>query len=150
MKFATFCGNLQDVFFYHIFFPHRSKAVGRTHAYVGRSEPNICQLLIMFGGIVDISKGPGSPHTWSVPWPRLGMLQNGYNSLVLHGRRGRRSRTHFTRFYTFSEENCDGSPTTICEGVPGSKHIPFVAPNWGTKGHKWGLCYSPTHTPSPG
>merc|ERR1711994_892966 len=31
----------------------------------------------MFGGIVDISKGPGSPHTWSVPWPRLGVLQNG-------------------------------------------------------------------------
>merc|ERR1712228_448294 len=40
----------------------------------------------MFGGIVDISKGPGSPHTWSVQWLRLGVLQNGYCSLVFQFR----------------------------------------------------------------
>ena len=57
---------LQDVFFLSYFFFHCSKAAGRTRACVGLSEPNLCQLLSMFGGIVDISKGPGSRHTWSV------------------------------------------------------------------------------------
>ena len=51
-----------------------------------------------------------------------------------------------TQVYPFSEENCAGPPTTICEGVPGPKHIPFVVPKWGTNGHKWGLCYFPTRT----
>ena len=86
---ATLHARLQDVFFYHNFCPHRSKAVGRTRACVGRSDPNICQLLSMFGGIVDISKGSGSPHTWSVQWPRLGVLQNGYSSLVFQFRAAR-------------------------------------------------------------
>merc|ERR1711994_1056698 len=91
--------------------PPRSKAVGRTRAFVGRSEPNIYQLLSMFGGIVDISKGHGSPHTWSLPWPRLGVLQNGYSSLVFHVIQARKcSDTFYTFFTRFWCKQCTELP----------------------------------------
>merc|ERR1711994_236614 len=102
----------------------------------------------MFGGIVDISGGLDTAHTLSVWCWGFAAPKWLYHSVLIMPARPARARTHFTRFYTFFEENCDKAPTTICNGGPGPKHIPFVAPNWGTNGHKWGLCYSPVHAPS--
>ena len=131
-------------------FSHSSKAVSRARVYVSLWSPNLCQLVSMFGGIVDISGDLGTAHTLSVWCWRFGAPKTWFSSFLIIPE-GPRVLGHIsTQVYPFSEENCAGPPTTICEGVPGPKHIPFVVPKWGTNGHKWGLCYCPAHAPSPG
>ena len=104
----------------------------------------------MFGDMVDLSGGLDIAYTRSVQCWRFRAPKWLSHSVLIMPTGPCVLGDILTELNKFFKENGDTAPTTICEGVPGPKHIPFVAPNWGTNGHKWELCYSSAHTPSHG